>query len=121
MFEIEERVLESSTGEKYLKLSLTGTVRIDNITQLKEVLLEAFSKQDHVVLDIGDVEAVDFSLFQLLCSTNKYAGLANKRFELANLVTEAVVDRCQSLGILREQGCPEAVYPERCLWIAENM
>ncbi|OEU69791.1 MAG: hypothetical protein BA874_06510 [Desulfuromonadales bacterium C00003068] len=121
MFEFEERELESSAGEKYLKVTLTGTVRIENVARLKEILLEVFSKNDHVVLDICQVTAVGFTFFQLLCATNKYAQTENKRFELVNQCSEAVIDCSQTVGFLRERGCPEAVDSERCLWIAQNM
>jgi anti-anti-sigma regulatory factor len=121
MFEFEERELESSAGEKYLQVTLTGAVSIDNIGRLKEILLEVFSKNDHVVLDICQVTVVGFTFFQLLCATNKYAQTANKRFELVNQGTAAIIDCSQTIGFLREHGCPEAVDPERCLWIAQNM
>ena len=110
-----------SAGEKYLKVFLTGTVRIENVVRLKEILLEVFFKHDHVVLDICQVTAVGFTFFQLLCATNKYAQTANKRFELVNQCTEAVIDCSQVVGFLRERGCPEAVDLGRCLWTAQNM
>ncbi|MEA3464662.1 MAG: STAS domain-containing protein [Thermodesulfobacteriota bacterium] len=121
MFEFEKRVLESSAGEQYLQLTLTGTVRIESVTRLKEVLMEAFTKHDHIVLDIGDLTIVGFPFFQLLCATNKYAQAQNKRFELRHQCSEAIIDCSQTVGFLRQQGCPEAVDPDRCLWIAKNM
>lgn len=121
MFEFEEHVVESSTGCKYLDLVITGAVSIENISYLKELLLERYEKYDRIVLDMGHITVVDFSLFQLLCATNKYTQQNGKVFELKNQCTGAFIDRAQSLGFLREQGCAESEDPAKCLWISQNM
>lgn len=121
MFEFEEHVLETSLGDKYLELIISGSVSIENVSRLRELLLERFETNDHIILDMGQITVIDFSLFQLLCATNKYVQSNGKLFELKNQCTEAFIDRAQSLGFLREQGCAEAEDPEKCLWISKNM
>jgi len=121
MFEFEEHVVESSSGDKYLEVILSGAVSIENIGCLKGMLLERFETNDHIILDMGQITVVDFALFQLLCATNKYTQQNGKFFELKNQCTEAFIDRAQSLGFLREQGCTESEDPAKCLWISQNM
>lgn len=121
MFEFEEHLIEASSGGKHLELILSGAVTIENIVRLKELLLEKFETNDHIVLDMGQITVVDFALFQLLCSTNKFAQQHGKVIELKNQCTGVFIDRAQSLGFLREQGCAEAEDPAKCLWIAQNM
>lgn len=120
-FEFEEKLIETSGGEKYICLAVNGALGINNVARLKELLLDAFARLSHVVLDMEKVSSVDFTLCQLLCATNKYAQLHHKTFTMKNLGCGCFIDRVQSLGYLREQGCNEAENPEKCLWIAKNL
>ncbi|MCD6527225.1 MAG: STAS domain-containing protein [Desulfuromonas sp.] len=121
MFEFESRQMESADGEQRLELVLSGDLSIVSVARLKELLLDCFSTNKHVVMDMGKVTSIDFSVMQLLCATNKYAQKTAKCFVLKHQCTEAFIDEAQSLGFLREQACNDAEDPLHCLWIPENL
>jgi len=121
MFEFESKQIESAGGERYLQLVVTGELGIASIARLKELLLESFDDNRHVIVDLAQVTHIDFSAMQLFCATNKYAQKNGKRFELKHQCTETFIDEAQSLGFLRDQACSEAEDPLQCLWIPENL
>jgi len=121
MFDYESKHIESGSGVKRFEFIITGTLNIECVSRLKELLLDAIEENDNVVLDLGGVTDLDFSVMQLLCSANKYAQKKGKNFSLKNQCTEPFIDRAQSLGLLRDQACNEAEDPDKCLWIAANM
>ncbi|MDY0398370.1 MAG: STAS domain-containing protein [Desulfuromonas thiophila] len=116
MFSYEERVLTTVGGVPQLELRLSGPLGIDSITELRDLLLRALQQYDRVTMDWAQVTAVDFAVLQLMCATNDYVQHHGKQFELRNRFIAPVIDVAQSLGFIRESGCPRAVDPTRCLW-----
>ncbi|MBN2643968.1 MAG: STAS domain-containing protein [Desulfuromonadaceae bacterium] len=116
MFEFEEKTITSAEGRQYRQINLSGPLGIESIVVLRDLLLKAFGEFDRVVMDWAQVTAVDFSVLQLMCSTNEYVQRAGKEFELKNRFSPVVIDNAQSLGFIRENGCAKAVDPSRCLW-----
>lgn len=116
MFEFEEKVVESSAGDKYLNLVLSGDVSIENIATLKELLLKVFAEYPSVVLDVGQVTSADFVMLQLLCATNQYALASKRNFELKNSKTEVFKNNTKVLGFLHNAGC---CGPQQCLWMTD--
>jgi ABC-type transporter Mla MlaB component len=116
MFSYEERVLTTAGGLSQLELHVSGALGIDSITELRDLLLRALQQYDRVTMDWAQVTAVDFAVLQLMCATNDYVQHHGKQFELRNRFIAPVIDAAQSLGFIRECGCPRAVDPTRCLW-----
>jgi len=100
---------------------ICGGLGIACIRRLKEDLLAALSDHAHVVLDMAAVTGIDYSVFQLLCSANKYAQQHGGHFQLQGQCTELLVDRAQSLGFLRNHACSKVENPDTCLWIPKNL
>jgi|GEM_PF-844301 len=121
MVNYKERVEESEPDGKNLIITFCGEIKIDDIKQIKDLLLESFKIQDRVVLDVADVTVGDFSFYQILCSTNKYAQTNNKRFELRNHLNPVFYEQTKTLGFIRQQGCAEAKNPTRCVWLDQNI
>jgi anti-anti-sigma regulatory factor len=118
MFEYEQKIITVADDSHCRLISLSGPLGIEHIVILKELLLNAFGEFDHVVMDWAAVTAVDFSVLQLMCSTNEYAQRHAKQFELNNRFVQPVIDNAQRLGFLRDNGCSHVSDPSRCLWLS---
>lgn len=121
MVNYKECVEESEHDGKKLLITFYGEIKIEDINQIRDLLLESFRIQDQVVLDVADVTVSDFTFYQILCSTNKYAQSNDKKFELKNHLQPVFREQTQSLGFLRQHGCAEAKNPTRCLWLDQNI
>ncbi|MBW2187402.1 MAG: STAS domain-containing protein [Deltaproteobacteria bacterium] len=118
MLEYEEKTITVADDSQYRFISVSGLLGIEHIVIFKELLLNAFGEFDHIVMDWARVTAVDFSVLQLMCSTNEYAQCHGKQFELKNRFIPPVIDTAQRLGFLRDNGCSHVTDPSRCLWVA---
>jgi anti-anti-sigma regulatory factor len=117
MFEFEEKTITTADGSPYLLIPVSGSLSIENIVVLKELLLKAFAEFNHVVMDWEKATYIDFSVIQLMCATNDYAQHNKKQFEVKNRFISPFIDKTQALGFICEEGCSSAIDPARCLWI----
>lgn len=116
MFEIEKHNLVTDSGTEYLRYAISGSIDIESVSALKNMLLEGFSATEHLVVDLYGVEKVDFTALQLMCATNLYAYEQGKTFELKNHLATPVMEAAQRLGFMRESGCSREKRAQ-CLWI----
>lgn len=121
MINYKEKIEESEIKGKNLLITFYGEINIEDISQIKTLLLESFAIQNRVVLDVGDITISDFSFLQILCATNKYAQLNEKHFELRNHRHALFLKNAQTLGFSRQHGCAESQHPHRCLWLDTNV
>ena len=121
MYTLESKTIQHSDGTSCQKLVISGALGIAGIRHLKEDLLAALNGHAHVVLDMSAVTDLDYSVFQLLCSANKYAQQHGRHFQLQGQCTEPLIDRAQSLGFLRDHACSKVKDPDKCLWIPKNL
>ena len=101
--------------KKHTKLILSGELTIVYAEHLKSVLKETLDQQDHVVLDLKQVEEMDLSALQLLCSAHRTA-LANGK--TIHFVCQPPCELGQTLslsGFVRDIGCDYKA-EENCLW-----
>ena len=121
MFEFEQKVVTASSGDNYLSLIISGAVGVESIAKLKELLLDGFSQHDHIRINLQQITAADFTLVQLLCATNKYAQRNHKLFSVAQSGSELLENAATLLGFVQCESCVDALDPQRCLWIADNV
>lgn len=120
MFEFKISSTNNSKATQQIELTLSGDLSIANITQLKELIVDKFSSNQQLVIDLSQATGFDFSLFQLLCSTHRYAQKHDKRFILKEYVSDEFISQGKGLGFFQNSACKDAITPEHCLWIPEN-
>ena len=97
-------------------VALEGEWTIERANELKEVLLDALSTMDHLLLDFEKVEAVDLSCLQLLCSAHRTAITMKKHLSVTGWQSGAFNQVLREAGFMRSVGC----HPDRsaaCLWM----
>ncbi len=121
MYTLESKTIQNDDGTVCRQLIISGPLGIASVSQLKDDLLAVLNDHAHVILNMAAVTDIDYSVLQLLCSANKYAQRHGKRFQLQGQCTEALIDRAQSLGFLRDHACSKVEDPDQCLWIPKNL
>ena len=121
MFEFKITSPNDSEAIQPIELSLCGDLSIANISQLKELIVDKFSSNQQLVVDLSQATSFDFSLFQLLCSAHRYAQKHDKRFKLKDQVTDEFITQGRGLGFIQNSACKDAITPEHCLWIDKNL
>ncbi len=96
-------------------LIVSGDMTVQNVKELKGVLIESLDDTDHIVMDLNGVVEVDLSCLQLLCSAHKTLAEMNKKITLGNNCTEQIRETVKSAGFLKHMGCGSEC-DENCLW-----
>lgn len=87
--------------------TFSGSLTIHCMRALKEKLVEAYEKSSGLLLEIVDVEAVDISFFQLLCSLHRSAVADHKPVSLKLPVSPYVRALMAGLGYERMVSCTD--------------
>ncbi|MGN7612812.1 STAS domain-containing protein [Magnetococcales bacterium HHB-1] len=90
--------LSLNEGEKSAILALSGDVTIQYVTDLKKIIVDNYSKVDHLKLDMANVSRIDLAGLQLLCAANRTFLRDNKTFSITGNVPEAVSQSIQETG-----------------------
>ncbi len=101
---------------KKIVVTIGGQLIHENAEKIKEVLIKAISKGNHILIRFGKVEAVDFSFFQLMCASHRSSEAKKKVFILDDRTPEAVADVARILGLYRQLSCPIAKMTH-CFWM----
>ena len=96
--------LEDSAKGKILRAE--GSLTIEHACSLKEILMEALERTDHLDIDIQKITSVDLACLQVLCAAHKTFAEAHKHMGIQDppeifkkfLIT-AAIDRsaCEAL------------------------
>ncbi len=120
MIEFKIKSINNPDKTQQVELALSGDLNIVNVAQLKDLILDKFKTNHQLEIDLSQITAVDFSLFQLLCSAHRYAEKHDKRFKLNENVTDEFIAKGQGLGFFQHSACKDVTTPEHCLWIDKN-
>jgi anti-anti-sigma regulatory factor len=99
------------------ELAMSGSLTIENIPAIKEGLLAAFRKADHIVLSLDEVAAADLAFLQILCSSCRTAAAAGKTLVLKDARPRLLAETAAAGGYLRKKECSRG---KNCLWITEE-
>lgn len=88
-------ILDKDTTTGALKVS--GELDFASANPLREALLEAFSQQPEVALDLGSVSTIDTMAFQILLAAPTEAASLGKNFRFV-AVSPSVTEMAESLG-----------------------
>ena len=96
---------------------LPRDLMIQQVALVKDDLLQALARQDHLILDCSSVASVDIAGLQLLCAAHLTAIAAGKILQLAKRRSAAFDKGVQDSGYAREKGCHRANQASGCLWV----
>ena len=99
-------------------LSLSGSLTIENIAELKTAVSEALQASNHVTLDLSGVESADICSLQLLCSAHRTGARSGKVIELAK-AGESFEASVREAGYGRHVGCMSGNRRD-CLWTDQS-
>jgi anti-anti-sigma regulatory factor len=97
-------------------LSIKGSMTIDHVNELKDILLEMKEHSDDVIVNIANVDALDASCLQLLCSAHQIYLHEKKSFELSSKCSEAFNQTVSNSGYAQHKGCKFDAGGS-CLWL----
>jgi len=96
--------LEDSARGKILHAE--GSLTIEHACSLKELLIDALEKTDHLDIDMKKITSVDLACLQVLCAAHKTFAEAHKHMGIQDppeifkkLLSNAAIDRsaCEAL------------------------
>ena len=97
-------------------ITIKGSLTIDHVNELKKILVEMKGHSDNVTVNLANVDALDASCLQLLCSAHKTYLQENKIFELSSKCSEAFNQTVSNSGYAQHKGCKLDTNGS-CLWI----
>lgn len=95
-------------------IRLEGELTILTAAALRDTLMKAFEAADGVRVNTEQVEAIDLSCLQLLCSAHRTALALNKSF-LFETCTAPVIKAAEAAGFTRHTGCSIDI-SQSCIW-----
>jgi anti-anti-sigma regulatory factor len=106
------------SGEEGI-LTIKGDLTINYVKEMKNELLNVFSRFKHVKIIFNNIDRVDFSCIQLLCSAHKSAHQNNKTIVLAADLPNILCKIISNMGFQHKIDCFSEV-PQKCLWLITN-
>ncbi|MFC1549583.1 lipid asymmetry maintenance protein MlaB, partial [Nitrospirota bacterium] len=100
-------------------VSLKGTLNRESSLAMKSILLKAMGRERHIVINLAEVERVEFECFRLLCDAHRTSVALNHHLSVigsrADIFEQVVMD--PAFG--RSSRC---INPEEssCYWLKEQ-
>jgi len=99
----------------------TGTIiineplTIENVSEMKNVLLDAYKKTNQVNIQFESLPDIDLSGLQLFCSAHRTFTNAQKIMNIDLSNASIFKKKAKKLGLIRHKGC-HLEQSENCLW-----
>lgn len=110
--------LKRSSGKTFL--TFQGDCTVESALAMKSSLADALNNTDELILELGEVTAVDLCLFQLICATHRATWNTRKRFSLGTSKSESFIHIAERAGYHRKTSCHQDTIPG-CLWTELTM
>lgn len=107
--------LIQNSSNRECTLTFTGAADQRDACRLHQALAEALRNYTHVVVNVQQVEPLDFTFLQLVCAAHRTAESQNKQFTLTLEEPHAMKDLLVRCGFQCHYG-NEAGNLERCVW-----
>jgi len=104
------------TGNKGIVM-LSGDLTLPYAEELKGVFLKALVETDDVSVGFENVQEVDLSCLQLLCSAHRSAVRLKKSITFNTALPQAFKEAADAAGFTRLKGC-KLDCDKSCLWMA---
>jgi anti-anti-sigma regulatory factor len=106
------RNLSSDEGTIHLE----GDLTLPNAAELKRILIKALINADAVMIQFDDVQELDLSCLQLLCSAHRSAVRLKKQIQFKGSLPKILQEMADAAGYLRLKGC-QLDSEKSCFWI----
>lgn len=93
---------------------LDGELTIQDAAALRDTLLKGFEEADGIRVNVEEVETIDLSCLQILCSAHRTALALNKSFVL-EACAAPVLKAAEEAGFTRHTGCSIDI-SQSCVW-----
>ncbi len=97
-------------------LTVSGSLTVKHAKALNAALLEAVRSAPAVEVDVENIDDVDISFAQLVCSAHRMAADLNKQMTITGLEQERFSRMLGRFGFFRHIGCHESTR-KSCLWL----
>jgi len=96
-------------------ISINEPVTIENVSEMKNVFLDAYKKTNQVNIQFESLADIDLNGLQLFCSAHRTFSKAQKilRIDLTN--APIFKKKAKIIGLIRHKGC-HLEQSDNCLW-----
>jgi len=111
-----QQITRRANSDGSTTITLAGDLTIESCGTLKQILSEAMDETPQIILNLKNLESIDLTCLQLICSACKTANAMGRGFECeGNTLPEAVSCFGKSLGA--PQGLPCGDNSNKpCIW-----
>lgn len=96
--------------------TMKGELTVGHMEKVREALLSAMKKVEHLKLDLSAVTDVDISGLQIICSAHRTSLKQNKLLSFHSAVPGGFRSAAQEGGFARHKACRHE-REECCMWI----
>lgn len=107
--------IDVSEREGVAVVALQGEATIDHAGALRDVLIDAVRRSDHIVLDASGITGVHYPVLQTLCSAHRTCAAQAKVLTIGEAPASAFTEAVAAAGLVRHTGCPYDLQND-CLW-----
>ena len=107
--------IEAEQSRETCSLKLDGEWTIERAQELKQLLLDAIGRAQHLILDAGKLTAADLSCLQILCSAHRTSVRAGIRITIKSSPSEVLKRAANDAGFFRTVNCRNIELAD-CLW-----
>ena len=93
----------ANDGQK-AKLSVSGSLTVQYASNLLDTLRDIAAANQNLDVEVGEVDSVDMTFFQLMCSAHRTFSAADKHF-LLKQGKNNLLKKGAASGFLRHKGC----------------
>jgi len=115
MSQVGYQAIDKEDGSTVLQL--TGALTIQNISEMKKILLEVLERANTVRIDCSFAEKMDFSWLQLLCSAHRSALVFGKSLVVEAPYPDGFHAIKAEAGFDRHCSCPLSDREDNCIWV----
>lgn len=98
------------------EIGIRGAMTIHHADEIRSALVEALGTAEEIRMEMTQVQEIDLTGLQLLCSAHQTSVLMHKRFMLCGDCAAPVKEAIYDSGFVRHAGCVQDV-DNSCIWI----
>ena len=108
--------VKQKKGKDGVILKVDGKVTIENVAEMRELLMAAFTAGKVVTVDLAGVEEIDVNGMQLICAAHRTSLGLDKQLVVLGSTQPNVRGATQLAGYPRHVGCIQDV-TKTCVWM----
>jgi len=109
-----ENIIRQVASDGVSTVTLRGALNIETSAELHHALLESLNESQRVVLDARQLEGIDITCLQVICSACKTATTEKRSFECEGKIPECLDALRGSIGAGQKGSCNQNPH-EACI------